>query len=224
MRAWLNVSMSVALGAAAACAKQADPPSAAASGMIAVVTDASPVAPLAPAGATARDVADAAPPVDECDELVAQVGDHQVGLMKIEGALRDPLCRWRVDDADDEALRKSKLFGSGSADDLAAAGAQRATHSYSAGSSGFRSSGPVLAKIRSLEPSLKKCVADGRTVLRVRIRVLPDGTSDLVLTDYRQPLSEPVRTCVVGALQALTFPKVSDRDSTIFEVHVPMGR
>lgn len=154
---------------------------------------------------------------DPCDAVVDDVKKNgPYGLVKIEGPLLEPWCRWRFDDANDAK--------SGVPDDAMMA---RFAEPGAAGTvvalrhTGSRPSGTVLPKMRALVRTIRECL-DGETeselgpAIRLRVVISPEGSVVTTIFDYRVSVSEHRRDCVAFALQKQKFARVKDAEPSVF--------
>lgn len=191
--------------------------------------------PLADAGALDASSPASTASVDagasDCDVIIEAARRETFGLVKVDGALRDPVCMWRFEDAQRQAARDLLMRTRGTPTGAGDAGEPDAMPRFEGvvmiGASGRRPFESVRPKLRSAQAAVQKCARGVAAVgpeLRVLLRVTPAGKADVVLADYRLHLPRATRDCVATALGALSFPRDANPDPTTFTVVFPIKK
>ncbi len=189
--------------------------------------------PLAEAGAPDASSSGSTADVDagpsDCDVIIEAARREAFGLVKVDGALRDPVCMWRFEDAQREVagdlVMRTRGTPTGAGDAGEPLKVPRFEHAVMIGASGRRPFESVRPKLRIAEAAVQKCARGVAAVgpeLRVLFRVIPAGKADIVLADYRLELPAATRDCVTTALGALSFPRDANPDPTTFTVIFPI--
>jgi hypothetical protein len=149
--------------------------------------------------------ADGARPADSdaatasCDDIVRSVrAKGGIGLMSRHEPSLDPLCDWRIADANAEAM------GSG-------AGVAQTT--------GRVDPVVVMNLLRTKRAAVAECVKEipeARPALRVRVAFDASGVVTSVLTDYRVTLPTAAVSCVTGVLAKLRIVNPPSEETVVF--------
>lgn len=152
-------------------------------------------------GATVTPAA-AATGLGTCDELVEHVRASG-GIGFTGGTELDPLCEWRVDDANREALGTPAAIERGVLS-LRGAGLEREQVERT-----FRSKQREVARCAKNTPSAQR-------VLRARVNFDDRGYVLSTLADYRVELSDAARSCIEHALRGLRVrPTAAQHTQTV---------
>ena len=194
-----------------------------------------PLLPLADADAPdasgPRSTASADAGASDCDVIIEGARREAFGLVKVDGALRDPLCMRRFEDAQRQVASDLYTRTRGTPTGVGAARGSdklpRFERAMMIGASGRRPFESVQPKLHAAEGAVQNCARGIAAVgpeLRVLLRVNPAGKADVVLADYRLDLPEATRDCIATALGALSFPRDVNPDATTFTVVFPIRK